>query len=417
MSADKKRKPNDDREDEYQNIKRSRFIEQQDEYSDVNASETSEIWKAYPSNTRYEISKTGKVRNVKNWNILKPRTNRGGYEKVMLYSEGNPPKTFLVHVLVAETFIGPKPSPKHSVNHIIGTNKTGAGNSVSNLEWSTQSEQMKHAYASGLTFGSSKGVIQLSLKDGSEIAKFSSATAAAASLGHKQSRSTISVVCRGTGKQESALGFGWKFAETGIIDVCRDDEEWKCLIWEGNEVEDYQVSSHGRVKRNGRLLNPKIEKGKYVRVNLSIGHDNPTASVHILVAMAFIPNPDNKPEVNHIDEEVSNSHVSNLEWVTGRENMIHSRGVNVKQFTKDGLFVKEYNSINELKEVLKKDNVAHISACCRGRKKTAYGFKWQYSDNASSSASLSGDNITDQDSIPNTSSDDEDERVTKESEQ
>lgn len=64
--------------------------------------------------------------------------------------------------------------------------------------------------------------------------------------------------------------------------------------------------------------------GKYLKVNLRLGEKTKSYNVHRLIAETFIPNPDNKPCVNHIDGNPSNNAVSNLEWSTQRENVRHA---------------------------------------------------------------------------------------------
>jgi DNA-directed RNA polymerase subunit RPC12/RpoP len=102
---------------------------------------------------------------------------------------------------------------------------------------------------------------------------------------------------------------------------------------EGYE-EHYQVSNLGNVKSlprpttKGGLLSQENTKSKdaiYKRVTLSKNGVAKRFLVHRLVAAAFISNPDNKPQVNHIDNDTTNNIVSNLEWSTGSENMQHSR--------------------------------------------------------------------------------------------
>ena len=91
---------------------------------------------------------------------------------------------------------------------------------------------------------------------------------------------------------------------------------------------DYQVSTFGRVKRFHKHTPPRILKpqllGEYLSVNLCIGGKLKHQKVHVLVAKAFIPNPDNKPEVNHDDGNKFNCHVSNLYWATKSENQQHA---------------------------------------------------------------------------------------------
>lgn len=94
------------------------------------------------------------------------------------------------------------------------------------------------------------------------------------------------------------------------------EETWKDI--EGYNG-DYQVSTFGRIKSfkqgaQGKILMPIIKENKYVKINLYNQGKMTTYSVHRLVAQAFIPNPDNLPQVNHKDRNPSNNQVSNLEW-------------------------------------------------------------------------------------------------------
>lgn len=87
----------------------------------------------------------------------------------------------------------------------------------------------------------------------------------------------------------------------------------------------YSVSDDGQVRndRNGRVLKThKMSKG-YVSVSLHKEGDHQQRTVHRLVAEAFIPNPEQKPQVNHKDGNKDNNHASNLEWATNSENQLH----------------------------------------------------------------------------------------------
>lgn len=98
-------------------------------------------------------------------------------------------------------------------------------------------------------------------------------------------------------------------------------------IWK--DIKDYeglyQVSNLGRVKRvkTDRILKPSKQIHGYLLVNLYKNNVSAKKRIHRLVAQAFISNSENKPQVNHIDENKTNNVVSNLEWVTSKENINH----------------------------------------------------------------------------------------------
>lgn len=89
-----------------------------------------------------------------------------------------------------------------------------------------------------------------------------------------------------------------------------------------------EVSNKGRVRSllrgNPRLLKPQTDGCGYYRIRVTIEREKMTYKVHREVAKAFIDNPDNLPQVNHIDGNKTNNSVSNLEWVTNRENAHHA---------------------------------------------------------------------------------------------
>ena len=92
--------------------------------------------------------------------------------------------------------------------------------------------------------------------------------------------------------------------------------------------EGYQVTSWGRIfsKKQNEFLRPMPHEKGYLRVDLYDGEGNKYhKKVHRLVAEAFIPNPDEKPQVNHIDGNNQNNSVTNLEWVTNAENCEKAR--------------------------------------------------------------------------------------------
>lgn len=92
-------------------------------------------------------------------------------------------------------------------------------------------------------------------------------------------------------------------------------------------MDGYKVLDDGTIiGKRGKPLKGKVESNGYVRVRINGGH----ALYHRVVATALIPNPDNKPCVNHIDGDKQNNHPSNLEWVTHSENTTHSYDVGLQ---------------------------------------------------------------------------------------
>lgn len=114
-----------------------------------------------------------------------------------------------------------------------------------------------------------------------------------------------------------------------------DGEIWRDIAgYEGL----YQVSNKGRIKslrwKEDRLLRTTLDSHYYPKTNLCKDHVQLTYLVHVLVATAFIPNPENKPVVNHKDCNKENNCVENLEWVTYSENLVHAIKMGRKTYKK-----------------------------------------------------------------------------------
>lgn len=187
-----------------------------------------------------------------------------------------------------------------------------------------------------------------------------------------------------------------------IESIRLEGEEWRDVIgYEGL----YMVSSFGRViglprvyKRNKGIHNKDYRMLKnikhprkklyYYRVSLSKDYERKLIYVHRLVAMAFIPNPNNYPFIDHIDRNGLNNSASNLRWCTQEMNMQNenTREIHVSALTKSlskpvvmlkgNLFIHSYKSMSDAE----KDGfrISLISSVCTGKNKTHKGYKWMY---------------------------------------
>lgn len=196
--------------------------------------------------------------------------------------------------------------------------------------------------------------------------------------------------------------------------LIKEIEIWKDI--EGYEGL-YQVSNWGRVKSlkfgKEKILKPQTDINNYLRLYLFKDGKGKSFSVHRLVASAFVPNPQNYPIINHIDENKQNNNFLNLEWCNyhynNTYNNIHiKRGEKLKekykgknnpfygkhhtdeskrkfskpiiQCTLDGEFIKEWDSITQVKKELNIQS-SNICYCCNGKRKTCGGYKWVYKSN------------------------------------
>lgn len=169
-------------------------------------------------------------------------------------------------------------------------------------------------------------------------------------------------------------------------------EKWKKLT----NGYDYLVSNTGRVRRNGSSKDHSMRDANgYLRTDLYKDGKRISRGVHRLVAEAFIPNPDNKPEVNHKNGNKHDNSASNLEWVTQKENARHawesglaraSYGMQGKQNPNAGrkgvpfMIVETGEVFETAMECAEKigGNHRHINDCLRGRQKTHRGYHFKY---------------------------------------
>jgi len=182
------------------------------------------------------------------------------------------------------------------------------------------------------------------------------------------------------------------------------EEIWKDVIgFEGL----YEVSNNGRVRSlprefiksdgtwmrtRGTVIHQNTTHDGYAQIILLKNGRKHTKKAHRYVAIKFIENPNNLPQVNHIDGNKKNNHVSNLEWCDGKHNQQHAvrtglrkkyfgadhwNSREVYQLSFDGFLVGVYPSIVEAAKSVNRD-VTTVHKVLIGTRKSCAGFKWTY---------------------------------------
>lgn len=172
--------------------------------------------------------------------------------------------------------------------------------------------------------------------------------------------------------------------------------EWRKI----KEFPTYSVSDLGQVRNDKRnnLLNVYVTRSGYVMVGLWRDGKHFRKNIHRLIAEAFLPNPENKAEVNHINGDKIDNRVKNLEWVTPRENQLHKCRVLGKKMSTEhmdkirplamGVVQKpvvlvetdtHYRSVAEASRSVGTSRV-NIQHCLAGNQKTAGGYHWRYAN-------------------------------------
>lgn len=225
----------------------------------------NEIFKTYKNNPRYKVSNLGKVLDTKRNVLITTHLGKDGYTVTLNYGDGHKPRVPL-HRLVAEVFV---PNP-NNLKRVGFLDRDTTNCNSSNLVWTTHSELLRKLFAHEL----------------------------------------CQVVKReGTNTREQSIRLGWRN-----------------LSFLG--LPHYRITTTGEVHAityEGTIPMRMVPLQGYHTVNLK----DPNGKVrhllvHRLVALAFIPNPDNKPYVNHIDSIRDHNEVSNLEWCTQQENVDHA---------------------------------------------------------------------------------------------
>lgn len=324
----------------------------------------------------YQVSNIGRVRSLdrdmidKNGigyslkgSIRKISCTGKGYQNIGLSKDGEQ-KTFFIHRLVAESFI-PNPKNLPIVNHIDGDKRN---NVATNLEWVNNSQNILHAVEIGLRDSKRNDNLkkepvitkkekilniyktnpELSVEDMAEITS-SSITHVSRVIKMYNDKGYEDYVkeekSKNRAKYRERRNKRKREKESKVISEFSLKSNFKYI---GGYEGIYAISKYGEVLRapHYRSVYIKGEKrsyfypekimspttnSRYSSINLNLDNELQNFLIHRLVAQAFIPNPENKPYVNHIDGDTHNNHVSNLEWVTQSENINHAIKIGNKE--------------------------------------------------------------------------------------
>ena len=192
-------------------------------------------------------------------------------------------------------------------------------------------------------------------------------------------------------------------------------EQWRTAVYDGEIYEElYKVSNLGRIlslnyRNTGKpeLLTPIDNGHGYLKVNLRKNEECKTCYVHRLVAETFLPNPENKPCINHkiegkkgktlnmviFNEDGSiNKEKTTIEWVTQKENNDYGTrneragktntngklSKKVLQLSLSGELIREWPSTAECGR--NGFDQSAVAKCCNGKQKTHKGFRWMYAE-------------------------------------
>jgi hypothetical protein len=323
--------------------------------------------------TEYKVSACGKVTNKRGNKLMSQHKNASGYLRVNLYVN-NKYIFVLTHVLVAKAFI-PNPENFEQVNH---KDMDRSNNIVDNLEWVSRRENMLHSYKHPKRGKQGTSIIQCDL-DGKILYQYRSLVDASRNFEGNHRTISNGIINCALGKTSIYKGYVWKYLTEQTVDKFPQD---------GRPIpgyEEYIAYPNGtiRSKKFDRFL--KTVKDGYESVVLCVEGKRTTKNVHRLIAETFLPNPENKPVVNHKNGDKLDNRVENLEWATKSENSRHSfscglsKSRAVFQYNLDGKFIASFPSLREAQRSMGKspDSTAILYAC-QGKSKTAYGYKWKY---------------------------------------
>lgn len=306
---------------------------------------TGEEWKQHPIYTNYEGSSLGRIRNRNTRRIKKQWLHPSGRYKVSL-SEKNKTINYSSSRFIIECFYGMNRDME--CDHI---NSNPQDNKLKNLRWSNRKENINNPssrkkYTPSKTTSKTSEIECYDL-NGNLIKSFSSITEASIFLNLDKSVKTISsnILWVLNNKGKTAYGYKWNYKKTKLLEG---------EIFKKHPSLSIKVSNMGRIMFNSRkhtrvTYGHKTKDGYYVIEEPNV---RKKFRVHRLVAETFIPNLDNKPQVDHINTIKTDNRVQNLRWCTSNENMSSNEtrkkiSTPIMVYKDNGDLVEEFISIRE----------------------------------------------------------------------
>ena len=336
----------------------------------------SEMWKEHPTHTGYYGSNLGRIKYYdkrKKICKIKIQTFDKRFKRFKLHIWDKKQTSLDSARFILECFNGINKTK--FVDHV---DSNPYHNTIDNLHYATRKENnnnpnSRKKQTHSKTTNAGTKIKQIDIETGEVLKVWDKITTAEKELNiPHRSGANIVAVCRGA--QKTAYGFKWEYF---------NEEDLEGEIWKKHPTLDLECSNKGRVRwiqGNGRYY--ITFGGKHTCGYLCVQFKRKKHLVHRLVAETFLTNDNNKPQVNHIDTNIYNNAIDNLEWCNQQENMrsekTHKKlSHKIKSIDKNG-YEKCYTSIREAgREGFCCDS---IRKCLKGIQDEHKGFKWEYAN-------------------------------------